>query len=264
MALRIAPEGIDSFFDHFRTVQAEEAWAALGGWVEATRPGSARGSRERFAAAKAIDPAIAAPGRAFRRVLQARMRPLLTGGAVMVYPTSPCIAPLLTAGWEEQDASAAGDGGGDGNRRVLRVAGGDAAGGAGCGGRRSGCRWSRGPGTTGRCWRWRAMRRRCWDCRCDRPPGVRQLVQQFHETASMVEAPPRVAGPPSDGPDRSRSIETLYSARIFLALSRSSQRSMGPRRNLIPSRIKIDIRPASAAPPCHARGLAQAPMKKFI
>jgi amidase len=104
VGVRVAPEGIDSFFDHFRTVQAEEAWTALGGWVEATRPRFGPGIGERFAAAKATDPATAAPGRAFRRLLQARIRPLLAGGAVMVYPTSPCVAPMLTAGPEEQDA----------------------------------------------------------------------------------------------------------------------------------------------------------------
>ena len=32
------PEGIDSIFDHFRTVQAEEAWASLGNWVETVKP----------------------------------------------------------------------------------------------------------------------------------------------------------------------------------------------------------------------------------
>ena len=104
VGVRVAPEGLDSFFDYFRTVQAEEAWAALGGWVEATRPRFGPGIAERFAAAKATDPAMAAPGRAFRRVLQARIRPLLSGGAVMVFPTSPCVAPLLTAGRDEQDA----------------------------------------------------------------------------------------------------------------------------------------------------------------
>lgn len=103
VAVRIAPEGIDGFFDHFRTVQAEEAWASLGGWVEATNPWFGPGIGERFAAAKATDPAVAAPGRAFRRVLQSRVRPLLGGGAVFVYPTSPCPAPLLTASQEEQD-----------------------------------------------------------------------------------------------------------------------------------------------------------------
>ena len=103
VGVRVAPEGLDSFFDHFRTAQAEEVWAALGGWVEATQPALGPGVAERFAAAKATDPATAAPGRAFRRVLQARIRPLLYGGAVMVYPTSPCVAPLLTASLEEQD-----------------------------------------------------------------------------------------------------------------------------------------------------------------
>ncbi len=104
VGVRIAPEGLESFFDHFRTVQAEEAWATLGGWVEATKPRFGPGIRERFVAAKATDPAVAAPGRAFRRVLQARIHPLLAGGAVMVFPTSPCVAPLLSASREEQDA----------------------------------------------------------------------------------------------------------------------------------------------------------------
>jgi amidase len=104
VAVRLAPEGIDSFFDHFRTVQAEEVWASLGSWVEAVKPRFGPGVRERFAAAKATDPAIAAPGRAFRRVVQARIRPLLAGGSVLVYPTSPCPAPLLTVTQAEQDA----------------------------------------------------------------------------------------------------------------------------------------------------------------
>jgi amidase len=104
VGVRVAPEGLDSFFDHFRTVQAEEAWASLGAWVDATRPRFGPGIAERFAAAKATDPGVAARGRTFRRVLQSRIRPLLDGGAVFVYPTSPCVAPLLTAVPEEQDA----------------------------------------------------------------------------------------------------------------------------------------------------------------
>jgi amidase len=104
VGVRLAPEGMDSFFDHFRTVQAEEAWASLGSWVEAVRPRFGPGVGERFAAAKATDPALAGPGRAFRRLIQARIRPLLAGGAVLVYPTSPCPAPFLTATGEEQDS----------------------------------------------------------------------------------------------------------------------------------------------------------------
>jgi amidase len=104
VGIRLAPEGLDSVFDHFRTVQAEEVWASLGGWVEAVRPRFGPGIRERFAAAKATDAAVAGPGRAFRRLLQARIRPLLAGGAVLVYPTSPCPAPFLTAEHAEQNA----------------------------------------------------------------------------------------------------------------------------------------------------------------
>jgi len=104
VSIRLAPEGIDSIFDHFRTVQAEEVWASLGGWVDTMKPRLGPGIRERFAAAKATDAAVAGPGRVFRRVLQARVRPLLAGGAVLVYPTSPCPAPLLTIGMSEQDA----------------------------------------------------------------------------------------------------------------------------------------------------------------
>jgi amidase len=104
VGIRLVPEGLDSVFDHFRTVQAEEVWASLGGWVEAVRPRLGPGIRERFAAAKATDAAVAGPGRAFRRLLQARIRPLLAGGAVLVYPTSPCPAPLLTAEQAEQNA----------------------------------------------------------------------------------------------------------------------------------------------------------------
>ena len=104
IGIRLAPEGIDSFFDHFRTVQAEEAWVALGGWIEATQPRLGPGVAERFAAARFAEPAAAAPGRAFRRTLAARVRPLLAGGAVLVYPTSPCPAPLLSAAASEQEA----------------------------------------------------------------------------------------------------------------------------------------------------------------
>ncbi len=104
VGIRLVPEGLANLYQHFRVVQAEEAWAALGAWVETTGPAFGPGVAERFAAAKATDPSVAAAGRGFRRMLQARIRPILAGGAVLVYPTSPCPAPLTTAGLQEQDA----------------------------------------------------------------------------------------------------------------------------------------------------------------
>jgi amidase len=103
VGVRIAPEGIDSFYDHFRTIQGEEVWATLCDWIETAKPSFGPGVGERLAAAATMDPDSAAGGRAFRRVLQVRLRPLLAGGAVLVYPTSPCPAPQLTASAEEQN-----------------------------------------------------------------------------------------------------------------------------------------------------------------
>ncbi|MBR0661962.1 amidase [Neoroseomonas oryzicola] len=104
LPVQVAPEGLDAVYEHFRCAQAVEAWTSLGPWIEATNPQFGPGVKERFAAAKAMDPGKAAAGRAFRRVLQARLRGLLGGGAVLVYPTSPGPAPLLAATQAEQNA----------------------------------------------------------------------------------------------------------------------------------------------------------------
>jgi amidase len=95
LSINLAPEGLDTLFEHFRHAQAEEAWASLGAWVSAIRPTLGPGVQERFAAAKATDPAKAAAGRAFREQFRLRARSLLAGGAVLIYPTSPIPAPKL-------------------------------------------------------------------------------------------------------------------------------------------------------------------------
>jgi len=104
VGIRLLPEGVDALYDHFRALQAEEAWAALGSWVEGTQPKLSPEVAKRIGTAKVIDPATAAAGRAFRRLLQGRIRPLLAGGAVLLAPTSPCAAPFLGAAPEELDA----------------------------------------------------------------------------------------------------------------------------------------------------------------
>ena len=101
---RLAPEGLDGLYDHFRAVQAEEVWATLGDWITATKPRLGPGVTDRLEMARQLDPAMAASGRVFRRTLQARIRPLLAGGAILVFPTSPCIAPLVSAPPAELEA----------------------------------------------------------------------------------------------------------------------------------------------------------------
>lgn len=100
----VAPEGLPALYEHFRCMQAQEAWASLGAWIAATQPQFGPGVGERFAAARDMPPAKAAQGRAFRRVFKRRMAALLAGGAVLAYPTSPIPAPKLGASQAEQNA----------------------------------------------------------------------------------------------------------------------------------------------------------------
>ena len=104
LAVNLAPEGLDAVFEHFRHAQAEEAWASLGSWVEAAKPKFGPGVGERFAAAKATDPARAAAARRFRDGFRTRLRALLAGGGVLAYPTSPIPAPKLDVNQESQQA----------------------------------------------------------------------------------------------------------------------------------------------------------------
>ncbi|MEI6160073.1 MAG: amidase [Roseococcus sp.] len=91
-------------YENFRCAQAQEAWATLGSWVAATKPAFGPGVKERFDAARDMDPAKAAAGRAFRKRFSVRIRSLLAGGGVFAFPTSPFPAPLLTASLAEQNA----------------------------------------------------------------------------------------------------------------------------------------------------------------
>jgi len=104
LSVSLVPEGLGALYETFRCGSAPEVWAALGPWISSTSPEFGPGVKERFAAAAAMDPALAAQARAFRRRFQARMLALLAGGAVLAYPTSPCPAPLLSATQAEQNA----------------------------------------------------------------------------------------------------------------------------------------------------------------
>ncbi len=97
VSISLVPEGLPALYGHFRAVQAAEVWATLGDWVVSVNPRFGPGVGERIEAARTMSPALAASGRAFRRRFVARLAPLLNGGAVLVFPTAPSPAPLLTA-----------------------------------------------------------------------------------------------------------------------------------------------------------------------
>lgn len=104
LAVNVAPETLDAAYEAFRHLQAEEAWATLGSWIDAVKPAFGPGVGERFALAKATDPAKVAAARQFRDGFRRRLGALLAGGAVFVYPTSPVPAPKLDTPPEMQQA----------------------------------------------------------------------------------------------------------------------------------------------------------------
>ncbi|MBP0444137.1 amidase [Roseomonas sp. SSH11] len=102
LQLWLVPETLPALYEHFRALQAEEAWATLGGWIEATKPELGPGVAERFAMARDMDPAKVKAARSFRQGFRHRLAALLGGGAVLAYPTSPLVAPKLDASPAEQ------------------------------------------------------------------------------------------------------------------------------------------------------------------
>lgn len=97
MRIRLLPGGLGPLYDLYLSATAPEAWACHGPWISATKPKFGPGVAERFEAARTMDPARAAAARAGRAAFAARVRPLLAGGAVLVYPTAPAPAPKIAA-----------------------------------------------------------------------------------------------------------------------------------------------------------------------
>jgi len=95
MRLRLMPQGIGALYEAFLAGSAPEAWASHGPWITATSPKFGPGIAERFEMARSIAPERAAAARALRAGFTRRLRPLLAGGAVLVYPTAPGPAPLI-------------------------------------------------------------------------------------------------------------------------------------------------------------------------
>lgn len=92
--VRVSPEGLNEWFEVFRTLQAAEIWATLGPWVSATKPRFGPGTKERFEYAATITPAQVAAANLRRRAIRAHVDALLGVDGVICIPTSPRAAPL--------------------------------------------------------------------------------------------------------------------------------------------------------------------------
>lgn len=92
--VRIAPEGLEAWFETFRTIQAAEVWASVGAWVQKTKPTLGPGIRERLDWAASVSPVMLASAEAKRQEVCRRVGEVIASDEVLCLPTSPRAAPL--------------------------------------------------------------------------------------------------------------------------------------------------------------------------
>ena len=92
--VEVSPEGLASWFETFRTIQAAEVWTSVGGWVTEIKPRLGPGVKERIAWAATVTPAMHQEANARRGKVVTRMQQLIGPDEVLCLPTSPRGAPL--------------------------------------------------------------------------------------------------------------------------------------------------------------------------
>jgi amidase len=96
----VAPDGLDGWYWAFRHLQAVEAWAVHGAWIEAHDPDMTPGVRERFEYGKTVSLEDVARAKAARQVVRERLDGLVGEDGVLMLPSVPSIAPLCDIGGE--------------------------------------------------------------------------------------------------------------------------------------------------------------------
>ena len=89
---------------HFRNLQAHEAWASHGAWINAQHPAFGKGVEERFAIASKVTSEQKKAAQAYGEQARGRVDALLGDDGFLVLPTTPFRAPLLTESDEQLDA----------------------------------------------------------------------------------------------------------------------------------------------------------------
>ncbi len=93
----LAPQGLSSWQQTFRTIQGFEAWKAHGEWVTRHRGDLSAPVLNRFEAASRVSEEQYRDATARRAEVWKRFDGLLRDDTVIVQPTLPTIAPLMTA-----------------------------------------------------------------------------------------------------------------------------------------------------------------------
>ncbi|MBL0403420.1 amidase [Microvirga aerilata] len=99
--VEVATEGFTSLYWAMRHIQSREAWTVDGPMIERYRPPLGPGVADRFEFSRAVTDSQVAEAQEVRAAFRERFGALLGGDAVLILPTMPDIAPLLS---ESDDA----------------------------------------------------------------------------------------------------------------------------------------------------------------
>ena len=92
--LKVSPDGLEMWFEVFRTVQGSEIWANRKQWIEEVHPKFGPGIHERLEWASALDSATISWARKKYVGIKNYLTNLLGPDEVICLPTSPRVAPL--------------------------------------------------------------------------------------------------------------------------------------------------------------------------
>lgn len=99
-----AAEGFETLYWAFRHLQGREAWEVDGAFIERFRPPLGPGVAERFAFARTVTDAQVAEGQGVQGRFRDRLAALLGDDGVLILPTMPDVAPLLTESEESLES----------------------------------------------------------------------------------------------------------------------------------------------------------------
>lgn len=85
----VAEEGLDVWFQAFRTIQAFEVWRSLGDWVKRVQPRLGSGVASRLEWAKDVTPLMYRDALAEQARIRLRLEDILPAGTLLCVPTSP-------------------------------------------------------------------------------------------------------------------------------------------------------------------------------
>lgn len=91
----ISPDGLDNWWETFRVIQGGEVKSTNLPWVRDHGASLGSGIKERFLAAERVTQIEIDSARENKKIIVKHLKNLITPGSAFMFPTAPCIAPLL-------------------------------------------------------------------------------------------------------------------------------------------------------------------------